>query len=187
MISRGALGCSECLRRGGATRPAKTTGPVSFSRRLLVISSHASMPQSSELALRLAASSHIDMDAFYASVEQRDDPALRGFQLLLAAQARAVWWLPRVTRRANLGVHSAMSSVTARRKCPELVFVSPRFDVYRAGVAADPRHLRTLHVGHSTAVVGRGLSRRDSAFSGSRIGGLRLPKKSGHASARRRV
>src|SRR6202047_4814980 len=90
------------------------------------------MPQSSELALRLRRIIHIDMGAFYASVEQRDDPALRGVPVAVGgAGARGVVAAASYEAR-KFGVHSAMSSVMARRKCPELVFVPPRFDVYRA-------------------------------------------------------
>jgi len=75
---------------------------------------------------------HIDMDAFYASVEQRDDPTLRGVPVAVGgAGARGVVAAASYEAR-KFGVHSAMSSVSARRKCPELVFVPPRFDVYRA-------------------------------------------------------
>ncbi len=75
---------------------------------------------------------HIDMDAFYASVEQRDDPALRGLPVAVgSARERGVVAAASYEAR-KFGVHSAMASVTARRKCPELVFVPPRFDVYRA-------------------------------------------------------
>jgi DNA polymerase IV len=75
---------------------------------------------------------HIDMDAFYASVEQRDDPALRGVPVAVGgAGARGVVAAASYEAR-KFGVHSAMPSVTARRKCAELVFVAPRFDVYRA-------------------------------------------------------
>lgn len=75
---------------------------------------------------------HIDMDAFYASVEQRDAPALRGKPVAVgSAQARGVVAAASYEAR-RFGVRSAMASVTALRRCPELVFVPPRFDVYRA-------------------------------------------------------
>ena len=75
---------------------------------------------------------HIDMDAFYASVEQRDNPALRGLPVAVGnARERGVVAAASYEARA-FGVHSAMASITAKRKCPDLVFVPPRFDVYRA-------------------------------------------------------
>lgn len=75
---------------------------------------------------------HVDMDAFYASVEQRDNPELRGKPLAVGgAAARGVVAAASYEAR-KFGVHSAMPSVTAARKCPELIFVKPRFEVYRA-------------------------------------------------------
>ncbi len=74
---------------------------------------------------------HVDMDAFYASVKQRDDPALRGVPLAVGgSRERGVVAAASYKARA-FGVRSAMSSAVARRKCPELVFVKPRFDVYK--------------------------------------------------------
>jgi hypothetical protein len=75
---------------------------------------------------------HVDMDAFYASVEQCDHPELRGRPVAVGHGAkRGVVAAASYEARA-FGVRSAMPSTTAMRECAELVFVPPRFDVYRA-------------------------------------------------------
>jgi DNA polymerase-4 len=73
---------------------------------------------------------HIDMDAFYASVEQRDNEEYRGRPIAVGhAEARGVVAAASYEARA-FGVRSAMPSLTAKHKCPHLIFVPARFDVY---------------------------------------------------------
>ena len=87
---------------------------------------------------------HVDMDAFYASVEQRDDPHLRGRPVAVGgSEARGVVAAASYEARA-FGVRSAMASITAKRRCPDLIFVPPRFDVYRA-VSAQIREIFAEH------------------------------------------
>ncbi len=75
---------------------------------------------------------HIDMDAFYASVEQRDNPELRGKPVAVGHAAKRGVVAAASYEARKFGVRSAMPSITAQRHCSNLIFVPPRFDVYRA-------------------------------------------------------
>ena len=78
---------------------------------------------------------HIDMDAFYASVEQRDDPALRGQPIAVGGGGPRGVVATASYEARTFGVKSAMPGARARRLCPGLIFVTPRFDAYRAASA----------------------------------------------------
>lgn len=92
---------------------------------------------------------HIDMDAFYASVEQRDFPELRGKPLVVGGDPNGRGVVAAASYEVRqFGVRSAMSCYEARKRCPEVIFVRPRFEVYRA-VSSDIRrimHSLTPHV-----------------------------------------
>src|SRR6202000_2579322 len=75
---------------------------------------------------------HLDMDAFYASVEQRDNPALRGQPVIVGSPPTQRGVVAAASYEARkFGVRSAMPSITAGRLCPNGVFVRPRMEAYR--------------------------------------------------------
>ena len=105
-------------------------------------------PDNEEAATGLRKVIHIDMDAFFASVEQRDNPALRGKPVAVGgSSARGVVAAASYEARV-FGVRSAMPSVRAARLCPGLIFCPPRFDVYKAV----SRQIRAIFL-HYTAYV----------------------------------
>src|SRR5205807_4302391 len=75
---------------------------------------------------------HIDMDAFYASVEQRDEPSLKGIPVIVGWPGERSVVCAASYEARKFGVHSAMPALRAKRLCPEAVFIYPNFDKYRA-------------------------------------------------------
>ncbi len=91
---------------------------------------------------------HVDMDAFFASVEQRDNPELRGKPVAVGgAGGRGVVAAASYEAR-KFGVKSAMPSVTAKRRCPDLIFVKHRFDAYKEA----SRQIRAVFEHHTPHV-----------------------------------
>lgn len=111
---------------------------------------------------------HIDMDAFYASVEQRDNPDLRGKPVVVA------WTGPRSVVCAasyearRFGVHSAMSAIRAQRLCPQAVYVPPDFNRYRDV----SRQIRQIFARHTDLIEPLSL---DEAYLDVTVNKLGLP------------
>jgi len=91
---------------------------------------------------------HIDMDAFYASVEQRDNPDLRGKPVAVGGSRERGVVAAASYEARKFGVRSAMPSVTAKRQCPDLIFVKPRFEVYKE----ISQHIRTIFGEHTEII-----------------------------------
>src|ERR1700727_1445434 len=87
---------------------------------------------------------HVDMDAFYASVEQRDDPTLRGKPVIVAWKGNRSVVCAASYEARRFGVRSAMPAVRAERLCPEGIFIPPDFTRYRA-VSQSTREIFKRH------------------------------------------
>src|SRR3954447_22752860 len=120
---------------------------------------------------------HLDMDAFYASVEQRDDPALRGKPVIVGSppDRRGVVCAASYEAR-KFGVRSAMPSITAGRLCPKGIFVRPRINHYReeskaimeivarAGAVMEPMSIDEAYLDFSEALKGADYRDPDEAL-----------------------
>src|ERR1700740_1724231 len=91
---------------------------------------------------------HIDMDAFYASVEQRDNPDPRGKPVAVGGSAERGVVVAASYEARKFGVRSAMPSITAKRQCPDLIFVKPRFEVYKT----ISRQIRDIFAEHTPII-----------------------------------
>ena len=74
---------------------------------------------------------HIDMDAFFASVEQMDNPLLKGKPIAVGGSENRGVVAAASYEARKFGVRSAISGLMAKRNCPDLIFVKPRFDRYK--------------------------------------------------------
>lgn len=91
---------------------------------------------------------HVDMDAFYASVEQRDNPDLRGKPVAVGGSSKRGVVAAASYEARTFGVRSAMPSITAQRQCPDLIFVKPRFEAYKAV----SRQIREIFARHTDLI-----------------------------------
>ena len=133
-------------------------GLSTISRPLLSSRDLTPLNNSGETAGAIHKIIHIDMDALYASVEQRDNPKLRGLPIALGgAQQSGVVAAASYEARA-FGVKSAMPSVTAQRLCLDLIFVKARFEVY-LGISD---HIRSIFARHTDLIEPLSL---DEAYS----------------------
>ena len=129
----GARLCAAAVRRlAGDGSRSSTAGAVSVLRGTI-------SPVRSEPTIL-----HVDLDAFYASVEQRDKPSLRGKPVVVGGVGGRGVVATASYEARTFGVHSAMSTAEARRRCPNAAFLSGRFHAYRDTSLAVMELLRSV-------------------------------------------
>ncbi len=107
---------------------------------------------------------HVDMDAFYASVEQRDNPAFRGKPVIVGGLSKRGVVATASYEARRFGVHSAMPASRAHLLCPDGIFVKPRMEVYKA--VSEEIHEIMLHY----AVAIEPISQQIPGENGKRYG-----------------
>src|SRR5262245_36367911 len=116
--------------RRSRTRPGRMRAARSREERVAAASSGSRANRSLVSTMRILA--HLDLDAFFAAVEELEDPSLRTKPLIVGGdpQGRGVVATANYEAR-KFGIHSAMSSAEALRRCPHAVFIRPRHTLYR--------------------------------------------------------
>ena len=122
---------------------------------------------------------HIDMDAFFASVEQRDDPSLKGLAIAVGGSPSGRGVVMTASYEARkFGVKSAMSSMTAQRLCPNLIFVRPRMEAYKLA----SQQIRDIFYRHTDLVEPLSLDEAYLDVTENKSGNPSAPEKSKQAS-----
>ena len=146
--------------RGGFGSTALTIS-ISDLRLLINLRSRSTIDPNPRSESEMRRILHIDMDAFYASVEQRDNPSLRGKPVAVGGDPTVRGVVAAASYEARtFGVRSAIPMSRAVRLCPSLVIVRPDFQKYQSISTQIFDDLSRSHAAGRATVAGRGVSRR---------------------------